>query len=409
MTKKNANHIKKSLIQIVDDVPANIQVLGKILAGRGYNVAVSGNGKDALAALTQIQPDLILLDVMMPGMDGIEVCRRIKSKKKSADIPVLFISAQSEMDYKLRGFKAGGADYISKPFDAVEVLARVETHLKLKHAMDTIQEYNKELEKLVKARTRELVQAERRAAFSLFSKGIVHNLRGPLTAIYGGIQLLQIKKEKIDTMQIDGMPDEMVHYLKLVTKYVGIINLSAQKLNDMIESLMTKFKTDNSVIIEKIELNQLLMQEISFLTANPRFKHNINKIIDLSSEQLYAKVIPGDINQIVENIVLNALDAMYESNAPEINFASGKDGDIVWFSISDNGPGMSLEVQEKIFDAFYSTKPMANESGDNTGPVGTGLGLFMCKQIVGKYKGKLELYSAPGKGAEFKISLPVAR
>ncbi len=409
MTMKNAKPSKKSLIQIVDDVPENIQVLGKVLAGHGYKVAVSGNGKDALAALTHIQPDLILLDVMMPGMDGIEVCKRIKSNKKSADIPVLFISAQSEVDYKLRGFKAGGADYISKPFDAVEVLARVETHLKLKHAMDTIQGHNEELENLVQARTRELVQAERRAAFSLFSKGIVHNLRGPLTAIYGGIQLLQIKKEKIDTLQIEGVPAEIDSYLKLVAKYVGIINLASQKLNDMIQSLLTKFKTDSSQLVEKIELNQLLKKEISFLTANPRFKYKVKKTIDLSSELLYTKVIPGEINQIVENIVLNALDAMYESIVPEINFVSGRDGDIVWFSISDNGPGMGPEVQEKILDAFYTTKPMADESGGNSGPVGTGLGLFMCQQIIGKYKGQLELYSAPGKGAKFKISLPMAR
>jgi len=138
----------------------------------------------------------------------------------------------------------------------------------------------------------------------------------------------------------------------------------------MIKSLMTKFKTDHSVIGEKIELNQLLKEEISFLTANSRFKHNIKKIIDLSSEQLYSKVLPGDINQIVENIVLNALDAMYESSAPELNFATGKGGEIVWFSISDKGPGMNQEVQEKIFDAFYTTKPMVYENGENIGPEG---------------------------------------
>ncbi len=397
---------KKDLIQIVDDVPENLQVLGKVLARNGYRVAVSTNGQQALDALDDILPDLILLDVMMPGMDGIEVCRRIKQNKKTQHIPVLFISAQSESRQKVKGFEAGASDYIGKPFDTVEVLARVKTHLELKKAMQTIRMQNEHLEELVDARTHDLIQAERRAAFSLFSQGIVHNLKSPLTAIMGGVQLLEYQKDQIMADGIENIPEPYSAFMALGLKYLSIFKEASQKLNDMIQSLMVKFRDDNSQTIEKVDINGLLKKEFNFLTADSRFKYKTQKSILLAEEALYTSVIPGELNQIIENIVQNALDAMFKQENQQLVFKSGKDGNMVWFSIADNGPGMDNETKEKIFDAFYTTKPaQATEPGV---PVGTGLGLFMCRQIIEKYSGRLEVESAPGKGTTFKIILPAA-
>ena len=193
---------KNSLILIVDDIPKNIQLLGNILSNHGYNIAVATNGKQALTIIEKKLPDLVLLDVMMPEIDGFEVCQRIKDNPASREIPVIFLTAKHEVEDKIRGFEVGGSDYVTKPFETAEVIARVRTHLQLKNALDTIHQYNQQLERIVDERTEALIRAERHAAFSMLIQGIVHNLRNPLNAISGSIQLIEMERNRINKLQI---------------------------------------------------------------------------------------------------------------------------------------------------------------------------------------------------------------
>ena len=181
-----SNDIKKnSKILIVDDVPQNIQVLANILKKAGYQLGFAKDGKTALAHIESTQFDLILLDIMMPEMDGHEVCARLKRAKKSKDIPVIFISAKDEIQDKTKGFELGAVDYITKPFDAQEVLARVKTHLTLHH-------YTVKLEQMVEERTRQLIHAERLATLGTFSAAIIHEINNPLSYIMGNAKLLEL-------------------------------------------------------------------------------------------------------------------------------------------------------------------------------------------------------------------------
>ena len=398
----------KNLILIVDDVAENIQVLGKILSDDGYDIAVAQNGTDALEMVENVKPDLVLLDVMMPGMDGITVCRKLKEDEQHANLPVLFISAKSSTEDKLEGFNAGGADYIAKPFDSAEVLARVKTHLKLREAMAQVEQYNKNLEHLLRERTKSLITAERNAAFSLFSQGIVHNLKNPITIISNGVQLLEMKYEMLP-LDDNSNPEsisQLKEFIDYSSKYYKKFHNANNQMLNMLNNLMAKVRSDSEMDARVLNLNELLEQEIQFFNADLQFKHSTKKNIELTPEPLYVKVVPGEVNQIFQNLLRNALDAMYDQEDARIDIRTYRKETRACFSIRDNGPGIPPEVQENIFDPFFTTKPKAG-SGD--GPTGTGLGLYMVKSLVENYDGALTLNSEPGQGTEFIVSFPYVK
>lgn len=394
----------KGKILIADDVPENIQVLGKILSSRGYDLAVAENGQSAVEMVDKVQPDVVLMDVMMPVMDGITACKQIKAQPAHGDLPILFISAKTSTEDKIRGFEAGASDYINKPFDSSEVLARVETHIRLKKASDAIKEYNINLEKLLEERTRELIVTERNAAFSLFSQGIIHNLKNPMSIISGGVQYLQYNYNKIKETRT---PEEIQAFLEKVVKYIDRFETANNQLLEMVNSLMAKVRTDSEADVVTVNLNDILQKELRFYEADMQFKHRTDKHITLTEKELYVRIVPGEFNQIVQNLIRNALDAMYQQNDAALTIRTFEREGHACCSIEDNGPGIPEEAREKIFDPFYTTKPKASEKSD--APKGTGLGLYMVKTMLEKYNGHLELESQPGKGTCFTICLPQAR
>jgi len=400
------------LILIVDDLPKNLQVLGNILSNAGYRIAVATNGEQALRILDKKMPDLILLDVMMPGMDGFEVCRKIRSDKRFDNLPVLFVSAKSDTESKVQGFEIGAADYITKPFQAAEVLARVKTHLKLKKAVQTITEYNLQLESMLEERTRELIKSERLAAFSLFSQGIVHNLKNPLTSISGGAQIILLGKEQFEESLPSPKDAATQKYLDTVTRHSELIRRAVDKMLTMINSLMAKSQSDKNNNIMCVDINESLRLEISFLNADLRFKNQTQKTINLSDTALWAEVVPSELSQIFQNLIQNALDAMHGQEDATIEICSGENENEVWFAIKDNGPGIPEDIKARIYDPFFTTKgkvSLNGENGANNGkPTGTGLGLHICSQMVNSYKGRIQLQSQAGKGTSFTVSFPKA-
>jgi signal transduction histidine kinase len=183
-SKNSKSNKINSKILIVDDVPQNIQVLANILKEAGYQMGFAKDAKTALAHIESTQFDLILLDIMMPEVDGYELCARLKEDKRKRDIPVIFVTAKSETADKTKGFELGAVDYITKPFDVQEVLARVKTHL-------TIRNYATQLEQMVEERTRQLIHADRLATLGTFSAAIVHEINNPLSHVLGNAKLLK--------------------------------------------------------------------------------------------------------------------------------------------------------------------------------------------------------------------------
>ncbi|MBF0102104.1 MAG: hybrid sensor histidine kinase/response regulator [Desulfobacterales bacterium] len=402
------NHSRENMILIVDDAKENIDILFQALVD-DYELSVAVDGESALEYVSTNPPDLILLDIMMPGMDGFEVCRRLKKDPETSAIPVIFLSAMNELESKTAGFESGAVDYVTKPFEILEVKARVKTHLDLRNALKTINQYNKQLEEIVERRTKELIRTERQAAFSLLIQGIVHNLKNPLSGIIGSSQLILKYGNILKSMLLD-IPEDVknkeIKYIEGIIKFSEMVHGSGTQMNEMINSMMSKSRSDKSDKIEMVYLNDILKQEVEFLNADQLFKHKITKHININEQLPKIKLVPSEIAQVFQNLVRNAIHALWNHPKPSITIGSGTYDKGVWFSVEDNGPGIPKNILSVIFDPFFTTKPKASEEKNSNEPVGTGLGLYSCLEIIKTYNGKIDVNTTVGKGTTFIVYLP---
>jgi signal transduction histidine kinase len=401
----------RDLLLIIDDRPENIEILRNIFKDQ-YSVKAATSGAQGLKIIrSKTPPDLILLDIVMPDMDGFEMCRKIKRDERLSGIPIIFITARNDIRDKMQGFSEGGVDYITKPFEPEEVFARVRTHVELLRARRWIQTYNEELEALLKIRTRELIHSERQAAFGQMVQGIVHNISSPLSGIMGNQQYIQLLIDQYN--QGAHSPEEELIVLKsLVTdteKACRMIGYSVDQLNQIIQSLLAKSRTDKTDRIKRIDMNELIRIEINFLEADMRFKHNLDKKIHLSEIPLEVDVIPAEIAQVFHNIVINALDAMNHTENRQMVVRSGKEGTDICIEVTDNGEGIAEDIQNRIFDPFFTTKTKKEHPRNVSQLIGTGLGLWMCRETLKTYGGSICFESKPGQGTAFFIHIPLAK
>ncbi len=400
-----------SSVLIVDDVMKNVQLLFSILADEGFDIHFATSGHAVLEHLKERQVDIILLDIMMPEMDGFEVCRRLKENPATRDIPVIFLTAKNEVEDKVRGFSLGAVDYITKPFQAPEVLARIRNQLKIIEQQKTIRHYNERLEQMLEERTRDLVRSERKAVFGQLVQGIVHNLKNPLSSAVMSARMIT---DSLTRLNQEGLSQEekltifsrMEKRLEMAVEY---IELSHETLDKMISSLLEKSRADSSDKAVRFDLNDLIRRELDFFQADLTFKHRIEKDIELHPEPLWIRMVPGDMSQVVQNLLRNAIDAMYAQNEASVRITTRVADNHAVLEIEDNGPGIPEENREQIFEPFYSTKPSQNESTDDPeAPRGTGLGLWICRQMIDNVGGSIRLDSEMEKGTTFTITLPLA-
>jgi signal transduction histidine kinase len=426
-----------SLILIVDDNPNNTKVLFELLKQAGYRVLVAKSGESALERLQSVSPDLILLDVMMPGVDGFETCRRLKASPATQNIPTIFMTALSDATDKVKGLSLGAVDYITKPFQQEEVLARVNIHLKLYHL-------NRELEQRVAERTAELsialtqlkqsqlllVHSEKMSALGQLVAGIVHEIKNPINFVQGNIvyvdeymqavlSLLQVYQQHypnpVPAVQEKAEGIDLSFLLSDLPKTLSSMKLGTDRIYEIVLSLRNFSRLDESElklcdIHAGIDSTLLILQHR--LKAKPD-RPDIKAIKEYGALP-EVECYPGQLNQVFMNLLANAIDALEESmvscplseasrtkgDRPTIGIRTELiDGDRVCIRIADNGLGMTEEVKDHLFDPFFTTKPVGK---------GTGLGLPISYQIiVEKHKGQLECISAPGQGTEFVITIPV--
>lgn len=392
---------KKHKILIIDDDPVQVESLAMILEHL-YEIESLNSGKDALDKVKTYKPDLILLDINMPDIEGFEVCRSFKEDEELRDIPIIFCSARLRLEDKVNGFKSGGVDYITKPFEMEEVLARLETHLKLKDALKTINEYNQTLEERIDRQTRELIKAERHCAFSITVKGIVHNLKNPLAVASINLNTNIAKMRALKGLLRETNCDEEIYdYIDDMLEFIKLSANSCNKMNDSLTMLMTKSYAEKKDKITAIDLNELLSNEIKFLSTDLTYRDKIKKNINLSNQILTAKIVPAEIIQVFQNLIKNAMDAVAGAENPEITVSSGQNDDVVWFSVMDNGSGIPEDKLPNIFDPFFSTK---TEKEDKSS--GLGLGLYFCNEIINSYGGTIKVESKEGEGTCFTIEVP---
>lgn len=413
------------LILIVDDTPTNLDVISEALSDAGYTVAIATSGERALKQLERRSPDLILLDVMMPGIDGFATCQRLKANPKTCDIPVIFMTALSDADSKIKGFEVGAVDYITKPFQEGEVLARVKTHLQLSFLTQNLEQQVSEKNAQLQASQNQLIQREKMSALGNLVAGIAHEINNPIGFLGGNIQpaldyindllglidLYQQKYPQPDAEIKAEMEQIDLEYIREdLPKLVGFMKEGVKRIRDVSTSLRTFSHADSDRpvpcnIHDGIDSTiMILKHRLKADDTHPEIEV-IKNYGDLPQIECYA----GQLNQVFMNLLSNAIDAFDESNkgdsyhniAHKIMIGTELSPDLnqIFVSIKDNGVGMNKILQEQIFEDFFTTKCVGK---------GTGLGLAIARQIVvQKHQGDITVHSILGAGTEFVITLPV--
>lgn len=384
---------ESSKILVVDDEVVNVQVLMNQLSLHGYEVLTSLRGEDVFDIVEKNQIDLLILDIMMPGMSGYEVCQRLREEYSLMELPVLMLTAKNQLQDKMLAFEAGANDYLVKPCDKQELLTRVKTLVHVKVLNEEIMQMNAELEEKVQERTSELkvanehlqdIAASRRKLLA----NIAHELGTPVTIIHHYIQSIQ--------QQIISIEDE--HYMKLVTDKINV-------LNRLIEDLyqLSALEAENiSFSLEDEPLQQCLTKmikncKLTVLQSGRQFKKEAlpNNLSDYT-----CAIDEARIDQLLSNLISNAIKNTDEV-VGVISIATTVNHEHVTISISDNGRGIAEEELPYIFERFYKQQSRSDE------PVGTGLGLAIVKQIVENHRGNITVESEINVGTTFHVSLPI--
>lgn len=362
-------------ILIVDDVPTNIQLVASILAPFDYELSFANSGRDALVQIAETAFDLILLDIMMPGMDGLEVARQLKQDTGTAAIPIIFLTAKSDEDSILEGFDVGAADYVTKPFNPAELVARVQTHLALKQTQDDLRQRNMELAEAIELKNRLLSIAS-------------HDLKNPLSAINGFATLLDRHK----VLQSDQDARDMVQF----------ISRAAKRMNHLITELLDTAALEMGRIELQLQpcsaeklLNEVITDQQPQLTA----KQQVCQLEIHPSRPVLAD--PRRFKQIMDNLLSNA--SKYSPPLAQLRITVQPQADLIEIRVHDQGPGFSDEDRQKLFGYFQrlSARPTGNENS-------TGVGLAIVKQIVELHQGSIALESTSAQGSIFVVRLPQA-
>lgn len=369
----------QSRVMIVDDTPANLGLLEDILRIQNYDVASFPSGALALRAAAQYPPDLILLDIMMPEMDGFEVCRRLKADAALREIPVIFISALDDTENKVKAFIEGGLDYVTKPFQAEEVLARVRTHLFLRHQQLEICVQKQKLMQSLE----QLQELEKQR--DMLVHMMVHDMRSPLTGIILAAEILETNiRESAEKENLEGIDN---------------ILSSSQQLREMITTLLDISRMESNempLCLELCDLHEVIARSVSSLGTIVR---KANLIYEPSGKPVAAFCDREITQRVIENLIANA--AKYAGQGGSIRLELAEFEDEVRISVHDSGPGIPVEYHKMIFDKFGQVP--VNQKGNKHS---TGLGLAFCKIAVEAQGGRVGVESEVGKGSTFWLTLP---
>lgn len=410
LNQENLNQIEgetkanNASVLIVDDTIYNIQLLSLMLNKQGYRVEKATSGTEALESANRLLPDIILLDIRMPDIDGYEVCKRLKANPVTKDIPVIFISSIEESSDKVEAFSVGGVDYISKPFQLIEVLARIETHLRLCLLQKKLQEQNEQLQSSALVLSRSLEQERKLSQMkSDFISVVSHEFRTPLTTIQSASELLEYyewtKEEQVEQLhqiqsEVKHMTDLMedVLFLSRANANKAKLNITKFDLADFCKRLLVQMKKTFAENYTLHSFLHILPNEIAIQNFH------IENELPIVSVNMDEKLL----RQIITNLITNAIKYSHQNTTIEfkvtVDFRVSSPN--VSFVISDRGIGIPEEDLEHLFSAFHR--------GKNVGILpGTGLGLSIVKNCIDIHNGTIVVNSKLNVGTEFTVTLPI--
>jgi len=418
-------------ILVVEDYPPALEFMSTILTKAGYQVRVSIDGENALDSVQAKLPDLILMDINMPGMSGIDVCRLLKDDLETKNVPIIFLSALEEIDLKVKALEAGGVDYVTKPIGSSEILARVNTHLTMyflqqkleaqsQELIVKIEERKKEQEKIARIE-KQYHQAQKLEALGQLAAGLAHEFNNPLSFISSNLDALSNYMKTLDVLIKDyqnlgksmrnssqeNLSDEIIKQIQDISAYEK--NMAIDYLREDIPELVKDCR-DGTERIGKIvndfksfahpgkgkpmftNINKSLESTLNIAAHELKDKTTISK--DFGEIPLI-EGFPQKLNQAFLSILMNAAHAIEEKG--EIRIQTKTENENVIISISDNGCGIEKENLPKIFDPFFTTKEIGR---------GLGLGLNSTYNIIEQHRGMIHVESSVGKGTAVTITLP---
>ena len=422
------------LILVVDDTPANLAILSEALNDADFEVAIATDGELAISQAKLSLPSLILLDVMMPGMDGFETCRRLKGSKVTKNIPIIFMTALSDSIDKVKGLSLGAVDYVTKPFQEAELIARVRTQLKLYHLTEHLEhqvaertaEVEQALQQLQLSQV-QLVQSEKMAALGKLVAGVAHEINNPLNFIHANLnhmeEYTQIFLNFIELYQknypnpVDDIQEQAedvnLSFIRSdVIKILASMKIGTKRIREIVLSLRNFSRIDEAEF-KAVDIHEGI--ESTLIVLQHRFKVK-PKGLEIQLIREYDKLplvecYSGLLNQVFMNILANAIDSLEEANAKladqQIQDRPNKiiirtsiiDTESVQIMVIDNGCGIPENIRPYIFDPFFTTKPVGK---------GTGMGLSISYQIITeKHKGQLKCFSEVGQETKFVIQIPI--
>lgn len=412
------------IVMVVEDTLASLKLITEMLTNAGYRVLPADSGELALASIANHPPELILLDIKMPGMDGFEVMRKLQQNEETRVIPVMFLSAMTEAAQRLEGLRLGAVDFLTKPFDHEEVLARVHTQITLSRTRIQLERHAEEIQltnQLLLRAQEQLMQSEKMAGIGQLAAGVAHELNNPIGFIQSNLgtltdyveRLLSIidaaehcaescpSTGKFERFQALTTENELPYLRQDVRDLLAESKEGADRVRSIVQNLK-----DFSHVSEKnkvwTDLHAGLESTLRLVWNEIKYKAEVEKHYG-TLPAVFCR--GGEINQVFMNLLVNAAQAIETKGKIVVTTGTERDDGAnegpaqrVWIEIADTGKGISPDNLTHVFEPFFTTKPVGK---------GTGLGLSLAWSIIQKHHGTLSVKSTEGTGTTFRVSLPV--
>ncbi len=371
--------LKSRKILAVDDDRVNLRILSGILRGEGYDLAEASSGEGALEAYAKVAPDLVLLDVMLPGIDGFATCRQLRKLYGDKCAPVIFITAKSESDDIVEGLAAGGVDYLPKPFQPKEVVARIRSHLQNRILSEQREMLVEQLSKANSAKNRFLGMA-------------AHDLRNPLASIRGLTEFLR-----------DGTVGPLTADQ---ADLIETIHSASQQMLDLVNELLDVATIESGelkVRLEPCDLTGLIAKSVALINMEAVRKKTAVGFDAARHGAIAVMLDPAKMRQVIDNLLSNAVKYSPPGSTITVTLTHDAAAGACAFAVQDQGPGIPANERHKLFKDFgrLSVQPTGGEKS-------TGLGLAICRKIVEAHHGTITAENLPVRGCEFRVVLPAS-